>query len=85
MPMCALTHGGTNLMAMSALKEIRLNDLLFSNFVAFTLFIFPSLESSHFCGHTFGKVWAAPELAVVLSCRQQNFAEAVIRRLTNNS
>jgi hypothetical protein len=72
-------------MAMSALKEIRLNDLLFSNFVAFTLFIFPSLESSHFCGHTFGKVWAAPELAVVLSCRQQNFAEAVIRRLTNNS
>jgi len=54
--MCALTHGGTNLMAISALKEIRLKDLLFSNFVEFTLFMFPSLENSHFCGHTFGKV-----------------------------
>ncbi len=35
MPMCALTHGGTNLMAINALEEIRLKDLLFSNFVAF--------------------------------------------------
>jgi hypothetical protein len=72
-------------MAINALEEIRLKVLVFSNFVAFTLFMFPSLENSHFCGHTFGKVWAAPYLAVVLSCRQQNFAEAVIRRLTNNS
>jgi hypothetical protein len=72
-------------MAINALEEIRLKDLLFSNFVAFTLFMFPSLENSHFCGNTIGKVWAAPYLAVVLSCRQQNFAEAVIRRLTNNS